>query len=132
MVARRKAERKALEVLRELDVQQGLGGSVDCLLGATTMLSAGAEAGMCERYWLRQVVEKHLPQSQASTTIRGHAQTWDKYWPWLAKQLRARGRQASLDELEKCPEAVAALLAKVYAQSKGHSTVHKVAHLTLS
>ena len=79
MVLRRKAERRALKVLRGLDEAKELGGQIDSLLGATTMLSAGAEAGMCERFWLRRVVQDHLPQSMTSGVLRGHAQLWGKW-----------------------------------------------------
>jgi hypothetical protein len=127
LVLRRKAERRALKVLRGLDEAKELGGQVDSLLGATTMLSAGAEAGMCERFWLRRVVQDHLPQSKTSGVLRGHAQVWDKWWPWLAARLRARGREATIEQLCECPEMVAALLAKVFAQSKGRTAVHRVA-----
>ena len=83
---------------------------------------------MCERFWLRRVVQDHLPQSKTSGVLRGHAQAWDKWWPWLAARLRARGREATIEQLCECPEMVAALLAKVFAQSKGRTAVHRLAY----
>ena len=69
LVLRRKAERRALEVLRSLDSVKELGGQITSLLGATTMLSAGAEAGMCERFWLKRVVQDHCPTRNCTSLV---------------------------------------------------------------
>lgn len=127
MIARKRMEREALAIVREQREREALSAKASAILGMSTVLEDGGEPGKVERYWLRQVQVKHLPQSRAVQTLETHAAQWAASWPWLRQRLRERGVRADLPTLQDYPETVAAYLAKVMANSKGVSATHKAA-----